>query len=122
MHSPPGPLVSRVSFRTVGLAAVVAACLPALARGQGGAGVVVDAQGVLRTQAVADPGLDKERRQAAVDALPGDLRKAVPLDPWGHPYAYTAPGTVNPDGFDLVSFGADGTPGGTGDNADLTSW
>jgi hypothetical protein len=79
MHSPSGPLVSRVSFRTFGLAALVAACLPSLARGQGGAGVVVDAQGVLRTQAVADPGLDKERRQAAVDALPGDLRKAVPL-------------------------------------------
>ncbi len=50
------------------------------------------------------------------------LRKAVPLDPWGHAYAYTAPGTVNPDGFDLVSYGADGAPGGTGDNADLTSW
>jgi general secretion pathway protein G len=46
----------------------------------------------------------------------------VPLDPWGHAYAYTAPGTVNPDGFDLVSYGADGAPGGTGDNADLTSW
>jgi hypothetical protein len=39
----------------------------------------VDAQGVLRTQSVADQGLNKERRQAAVEALPGDLRKAVPL-------------------------------------------
>lgn len=50
------------------------------------------------------------------------LRKAVPLDPWGHAYVYTAPGRVNPDGFDLLSYGADGAPGGAGEDADLTSW
>jgi hypothetical protein len=81
MRSQPGPLVSRFLFRTIGLAIVVAACLPAtVVWGQiPSAGVVVDAQGVLRTQAVADPGLNQERRQAAVETLPGDLRKAVPL-------------------------------------------
>ncbi|MCE9629312.1 MAG: DUF1598 domain-containing protein [Planctomycetia bacterium] len=43
------------------------------------AGVLVDANGVLRTKAVADPGLSQERRKAAVATLPGDLQKRVPL-------------------------------------------
>ena len=51
------------------------------ARGQfnNAAGVAIDAQGVLRTRAVADAGLSAEQRKAAVEALPGDLRKQVPL-------------------------------------------
>jgi hypothetical protein len=53
---------------------------PEVALGQiEAAGVVIDAQGVLRTQSVADAGLDKARRQAVIEALPGDLRKAVPM-------------------------------------------
>jgi general secretion pathway protein G len=47
------------------------------------------------------------------------LRKAVPLDPWGKPYAYKMPGEKGD--FDLVSFGKDGAPGGTGENADITN-
>lgn len=50
------------------------------------------------------------------------LRRAVPLDPWGNPYVYAAPGTSNPAGFDLLSYGADGRPGGEGDNADILGW
>ncbi|MCE2902240.1 MAG: type II secretion system major pseudopilin GspG [Gemmatimonas sp.] len=50
------------------------------------------------------------------------VRKAVPDDPWGRPYVYEAPGRVNPTGFDLLSYGADGKPGGEGDNADILSW
>src|SRR3954451_10299480 len=50
------------------------------------------------------------------------LRKAVPLDPWRHPYVYKAPGEVNPRGYDLLSYGADGQPGGEGENADIVSW
>ncbi len=50
------------------------------------------------------------------------LRKAVPLDPWGRPYVYRSPGTVNPHAFDLLSLGADGRPGGDGDDADILSW
>ena len=50
------------------------------------------------------------------------LRKAVPLDPWHHPYIYKAPGEVNPRGYDLLSYGADGQPGGEGENADIVSW
>lgn len=47
------------------------------------------------------------------------LRKAVPDDPWGNPYVYTSPGSNNASGFDLVSLGADGAPGGEGENADI---
>lgn len=50
------------------------------------------------------------------------LRKAVPPDPWGRAYIYLAPGQVNPNGFDLLSYGADGQPGGDGENADVVSW
>ena len=48
------------------------------------------------------------------------LRKDVPLDPWGKPYIYKTPGEKGGD-FDLVSYGKDGQPGGTGENADLTN-
>jgi general secretion pathway protein G len=50
------------------------------------------------------------------------LRKAVPLDPWGHPYVFMSPGEVNPKGFDLISYGADGKLGGEGEDADILSW
>jgi general secretion pathway protein G len=50
------------------------------------------------------------------------VRKAIPMDPWGHAYVYVSPGRVNPSGYDLLSYGADGQPGGEGKNADLTSW
>jgi general secretion pathway protein G len=48
------------------------------------------------------------------------LKKEVPLDPWGKAYAYRSPGEHGP--FDIVSYGADGAPGGEGDNRDITSW
>jgi len=50
------------------------------------------------------------------------LRKEVPLDPWGRPYIYRSPGEQNPGGYDLVSYGADGQPGGEGEAADVLSW
>ena len=50
------------------------------------------------------------------------LRKAVPLDAWRNPYIYKAPGEANPRGYDLLSYGADGQPGGEGENADIVSW
>lgn len=49
------------------------------------------------------------------------LKKAVPLDPWGHPYVYANPGAHNND-IDLFSYGKDGRPGGSGENADLVNW
>jgi general secretion pathway protein G len=50
------------------------------------------------------------------------LRKSVPLDPWGRPYVYVAPGVHNPDSYDLYTFGRDGVLGGTGEDGDITSW
>ncbi len=50
------------------------------------------------------------------------LRKAVPKDPWGNPYSFTSPGEHNPTGYDLQAFGADGEPGGEGEDADIKSW
>lgn len=49
------------------------------------------------------------------------LQKAIPLDPWGHPYLYRSPGTQGRD-YDLWSNGRDGRPGGEGDDADIASW
>ena len=41
------------------------------------------------------------------------------LDPWGRKYILIIPGDKNFD-FDLVSYGRDGRPGGTGEDADIT--
>ena len=49
------------------------------------------------------------------------LKKSVPRDPWGSPYKYRCcPGQFGE--YDLWSEGADGAPGGEGENADVTSW
>ena len=44
----------------------------------------------------------------------------LPMDPWGHPYQYLNPGVKGE--VDVMSFGADGAPGGEGKNADIGSW
>ena len=48
------------------------------------------------------------------------LKKAVPPDPWGNPYVYKIPGEHGE--FDLLSYGKDRQPGGTGEAADITNW
>jgi general secretion pathway protein G len=50
------------------------------------------------------------------------LRRGVPDDPWGRPYVYRSPGTANPNGYDLVTYGRDGKAGGEGEDADVQSW
>lgn len=50
------------------------------------------------------------------------LSKPVPLDPWQRAYIYVWPGQQNPNGYDLFSYGADGLPGGEGENLDIVSW
>ncbi len=40
------------------------------------------------------------------------------LDPWGREYVLVIPGEKNRD-FDVVSYGRDGQPGGTGEDADI---
>ena len=70
-----------------------------------------------------------EEGLAALNAAPAGmtnwggpyLKKAVPLDPWGHSYQYAQPGTHQND-FDLMSYGRDGQPGGTGEDEDITNW
>ena len=47
--------------------------------------------------------------------------KEIDNDPWGHPYLYRFPGEHG-DEPDLTSYGADGQPGGDGNNADIVSW
>ena len=48
------------------------------------------------------------------------LKKAVPNDPWGKPYVYKSPGEHGP--YDILSYGADGVPGGEGTDRDVASW
>jgi len=58
------------------------------------------------------------RNPGNVDSWKGPyLSKALPMDPWGRPYAYRCPGT-HAD-FDLYSFGADGLEG---NEDDICSW
>jgi general secretion pathway protein G len=49
------------------------------------------------------------------------LSKEIPMDPWGRPYVYKYPGDHG-DEPDLISWGADGQPGGEGVNGDVVSW
>lgn len=46
-------------------------------------------------------------------------KKAVPTDPWGHPYVYVCPGAHNSDGYDLSSYGRNGVEG---NDDDVTNW
>jgi general secretion pathway protein G len=48
------------------------------------------------------------------------LKKGIPNDPWGRPYHYESPGQHGD--YDLYSYGADGNPGGEGENQDINSW
>jgi general secretion pathway protein G len=48
------------------------------------------------------------------------LQKGVPADPWGRPYLYKIPGDHGE--YDLLSYGKDGQPGGTGDAEDVVNW
>ena len=64
-----------------------------------------------------EEGLDAlAKKPGAVNGWNGPyLKGGVPTDPWGHPYRYTSSG----NGIEIVSLGADGAPGGDGENADI---
>jgi general secretion pathway protein G len=49
------------------------------------------------------------------------LQKSLPKDPWRRDYIYAKPGP-NDSPYGVSSLGADGLEGGTGKNADITSW
>jgi len=62
------------------------------------------------------------QRPFGIDRWDGPyLKKDIPKDPWDRPYLYRAPGEGSRP-YDLLSYGADGAPGGDGDNRDITSW
>ncbi|UGQ46135.1 type II secretion system major pseudopilin GspG [Massilia endophytica] len=50
----------------------------------------------------------------------GGYLEKMPKDPWGNPYQMLSPGVKGE--VDVFSYGADGQPGGTGDDADIGSW
>jgi general secretion pathway protein G len=61
------------------------------------------------------------QKPATLDRWDGPyIKKELPEDPWGKPYVYKSPGDHGP--FDIISYAADGVPGGEGDNRDITSW
>ena len=47
-------------------------------------------------------------------------RSTIPTDAWGNDFVYRSPGEHGP--YDLLSYGADGSPGGSGENAEIVSW
>jgi general secretion pathway protein G len=50
----------------------------------------------------------------------GGYIERLPKDPWGNAYQYLNPGVRGE--VDVFSFGADGAPGGEGNDADIGSW
>jgi general secretion pathway protein G len=50
----------------------------------------------------------------------GGYLERLPNDPWGQPYQYLNPGLHGE--IDVMSFGADGQPGGQGADADIGNW
>ena len=50
----------------------------------------------------------------------GGYLERMPKDPWGNLYQYLNPGVHGE--IDIFSFGADGAPGGEGNDADIGSW
>lgn len=74
-----------------------------------------------------EQGLQALVRPPQVGELPPSWREGgylekgrVPKDPWGNEYVYLSPG-VHGD-FDLLSYGADGEPGGDGNDKDIKNW
>lgn len=51
----------------------------------------------------------------------GYLEKGkVPNDPWGNEFVYLSPGLQSD--FDIISYGADGVPGGENEDKDINNW
>ena len=49
-------------------------------------------------------------------------RSSIPKDPWGNEFKYIIPGVKNTGSYDLFSLGADGAPGGEGNDGDIGNW
>jgi len=57
---------------------------------------------------------------AAPNWKTGGYVERLPKDPWGNAYQYLNPGVRGE--LDVFSTGADGAPGGEGNDADIGSW
>ena len=75
-----------------------------------------------------DQGLDALIKKPEVGRIPAKWREGgylkparIPKDPWSKEYVYIAPGSENRE-YEIISYGADGEPGGEGNNADIQSW
>lgn len=74
-----------------------------------------------------DQGLEALITKPSTEPVPmkykedGYLEKnKIPKDAWGNPFIYISPGAHGD--FDIISYGADGKPGGDGKDADIKSW
>ncbi|QHG66718.1 type II secretion system major pseudopilin GspG [Pseudomonas putida] len=72
-----------------------------------------------------EQGLAALVKKPTQDPLPRSWRsdgyvRRLPEDPWGTPYQYRMPGEHGR--VDVYSLGADGVPGGEGQDADLGNW
>lgn len=72
-------------------------------------------------------GLDALLREPSSSPRPRNwrgpyLRRGIPVDPWGNEYEYRSPGQESDWGYEIVSHGKDGRPGGTAEAADIRSW
>jgi general secretion pathway protein G len=71
----------------------------------------------------AEQGLAALVSKPTVEPIPPNWKPYIdklPNDPWNRPYQYLNPGIKGE--FDVMSFGADGQPGGEGNDADVGSW
>jgi len=71
----------------------------------------------------AEQGLQALVEKPTVDPIPPNWKPyldKLPNDPWHTPYQYLNPGVKGE--VDVMSYGADGKPGGEGDDADIGSW
>ena len=70
-----------------------------------------------------DQGLQALVAKPTTGTIPGNWHSyldKLPDDPWKKPYQYANPGVHGE--IDVFSYGADGQPGGEGDDADIGSW
>ncbi len=71
----------------------------------------------------AEQGLGALVVKPTTEPMPSNWKAYVdklPNDPWNRPYQYLNPGIHGE--VDVLSFGADGQPGGEGKDADVGSW
>lgn len=81
-------------------------------------------------QAVFDFKVDTGKIPASLDDLirnPGVqgwdgpyLQGNLPKDPWSNSYIFMVPGRSSE--FEIISYGSDGQPGGSGEAEDISSW